>query len=331
MLLSFILHTTSIEPKSLEQWLKNIFAEKKYQFQVVVVDDSINHNNLLILGKYFALYPTQLIIITNYQVAGIVVSRNLGLKYATGKYVIILNPTELTTGNFISTIFNILTNNDNLDCIEYRVKYEFETNIFHSTIRVNAEEIYHLNTAKGSCVYALTSPLLSTKVMKRKIINEYNLQFRKEIHFDSLFLYSFLTHCKTYYAINNTLVNCTTSLLENDNTFDLMNQWIHILNYYNNYQIKKTLQNELEYAVIRYYLYTLLRFISITNKPILSEKAYNRIKETIEFKFKNFKNNPYLNTVNKADIFTTYALDFSKYFKKYFKDNNIRDDSRYWE
>ncbi len=332
MLLSFVLYTTSFESKYLDFFLKKIFVNKKSNFEVIVVDDGINNENLEILSKYFKLYPQNLKIITNYQVTGIAISRNLGLKYTSGTHVVIVNPTEIPTPDFVEKITKILNNNKELDCIEYCVHYEFDkNNVFQSAIRTEANKLYNLNTTSGKVVFALTTPVLTTKIMKVSIINEYNLHFRKEIQFDSLFLYSFLAHCKTYYAINETLITSKNNTLENDNIFELMHQWIHILNYYNNYKIRKVLYEELEYAFVRYYLYTLLRFISISKKPVLIEKTYNRVKEIIEFKFKNFKRNSYFNTINPNDKFTTYALDLSAYFKKYFKDNNIKDDSKYWE
>lgn len=332
MLLSFILHTASFESEHLNHFLATIFANEKSNFEIVVIDDSINNENLKIFSKYFKLYPQNLKVITNYQISGIAVSRNLGIKYTSGKYIVILNPTEILKKNFVEIITKILNDNHDVDCIEYCVHYQFDANnIFHSTIRTEANKLYNLHTTQGKKVFALTTPVLTTKIMKVSIINEYNLQFRKEIQFDSLFLYSFLAHCNTYYAINETLLTSKSNTIENDNIFELMHQWIHILNYYNNYKIKKTLYAELEYAFVRYYLYTLLRFISISKKPALIEKTYNRVKDTIEVKFKNFKKNPYLKTINPNDQFTTYALDLSSYFKKYFKDNNIRDDSKYWE
>lgn len=330
MLLSFVLYTTSFESKSLDFFLTKIFVNKKSNFEVIVVDDGINNENLEVLSKYFKLYPQNLKIITNYQITGIAISRNLGLKYTAGTHVVILNSTEIPSPDFVEKVTKILHNNKELDCIEYCVRYEFDkNNVFQSTIRTETNKLYNLNTTTGKVVFALTTPVLTTKIMKVSIINEYNLQFRKEIQFDSLFLYSFLAHCKTYYAINETLIKSKSNTLENDNIFELMHQWIHILNYYNNYKIRKVLYEELEYAFVRYYLYTLLRFISISKKPALIEKTYNRVKEIIEFKFKNFKRNSYFNTINPNDKFTTYALDLSAYFKKYFKDNNIKDDSKY--
>lgn len=330
MLLSFVLYTTSFESKSLDFFLTKIFVNKKSNFEVIVVDDGINNENLEVLSKYFKLYTQNLKIITNYQVTGIAISRNIGLKYTAGTHVVILNPTEIPSPDFVEKVTKILNNNKELDCIEYCVRYEFDkNNVFQSTIRTETNKLYNLNTTTGKVVFALTTPVLTTKIMKVSIINEYNLQFRKEIQFDSLFLYSFLAHCKTYYAINETLIRSKSNTLENDNIFELMHQWIHILNYYNNYKIRKVLYEELEYAFVRYYLYTLLRFISISKKPSLIEKTYNHVKEIIEFKFKNFKRNSYFNTINPNDKFTTYALDLSAYFKKYFKDNNIKDDSKY--
>ncbi|WP_375316848.1 glycosyltransferase family A protein [Spiroplasma endosymbiont of Virgichneumon dumeticola] len=337
MLLSFILNTTAIESEVLNDWLTNIFQQKSSDFEVVVIDDGVNNENLEVMSKFFKLYSEQLVLITYFQNSGISIGRNLGLKYARGEYVIVLNPSEIPNVDFVSFITQILEKNPKIDCIEYRVHYELDANsVFHSTIRIETNEVYQLNTFMGKSVYALTSPILSTKVMKLSIIREHGIQFRKEIQFDSLFLYSFLAHCTEYYAIIDTLItckfnSCRFNSLEHDNTFDLLNQWVHILNYYNNQKIKKVLHDELEYAFVRYYLYTFLRFISITKKPLLIQKAYNRVKDTIDFRYKNFLKNPYLKTINKYDVFTTYCLNLSKYIKTYCRENKIVDDSKYWE
>lgn len=332
MLISFILNTTAIETEVLDSWLENIFQQKSSGFEVVVVDDGVNNENLEIMSKFFKLHAKQLVLITHFQTSGISIGRNLGIKYARGEYVIVLNPTEIPNNNFVSLISQILEKHPQVDCIEYRVRYELDVNdVFHSTIRTEANELYKLNTSKGKSVYALTSPVLSTKVMKLSIIKEHEIQFRKEIQFDSLFLYSFLAHCTTYYAIIDMLITCKSNSLEHDNSFELLNQWVHILNYYNNQKLKKVLHNELEYAFVRYYLYTFLRFVSITKKPLLIQKSYNRVKSTIVFRYKNFLKNPYLQTINKYDLFTTYCLDFNRYIKKYCNDNKIVDNSKYWE
>lgn len=332
MLISFIVNTTTMESQVLDKWLENIFQQKNDNFEVVTIDDGVNNENLEVMSKFFQLHSKQLVLITYFQTSGISISRNLGLKYARGEYVIILNPTEIPNADFVSVITKALEKNHGVDCIEYRVYYELDVKtVFHSTIRTEANKIYNLSMSEGKTVYALTSPLLSTKVMKLSVIRKHTLQFRKEIQFDSLFLYSFLAHCTTYYAITDTLIICKSNFLEHDNVFDLLNQWVHILNYYNNLKIKKSLHNELEYALVRYYLYTFLRFISVTRKPLLIQKAYNRVKDIIDFRYKNFRKNPYLKTINKYDIFTVHCLDLSNYVKIYCRENKIVDDSWHWE
>lgn len=335
MEISFVVTTNNNdEAKYILQFLSNIFNVNEKDFEVIIVDNSSYYSDSLkIINEYFILHPNQIQIITSFKALDISASRNLAISIAKGKYLVFLHPTELISPNFFSVIKEILKKNKNLDCIEYCVNYFWGTKYaFESTIRLQKEKIYNLQNPDDKEVYALSSPLLSSKLFKKEIITKNNITFRRSLQFDSYFVYAFLAHAETFYAVDKILINNEVNIMMYDNSFELVNQWVHILNYYNNNQLKKKLNKELEYALVRYILFSFLLSLASSKNPQLVQKMYDYVKEYITRRYKNFGANPYLrDKASKDDDFPLVARDLSKFFKKYFADNKLKDDSRFWE
>lgn len=331
---SFIVTTNNNDDsKYILQFLMKIFSFNEDNFEVVIVDNSFYYSDSLkIINQYFSLYPKQIQIISSYKPLDISASRNLAINIAKGTYLIFLHPTEIITEDFFSVTKDIIKNHK-LDCIEYCVSYFWGLKYgFESTIRVEKNKVYNLKTPESKEVYALASPLLSTKLFKKEIITKNNITFRRSLQFDSFFVYAFLAHSQTFYAIDKILIHNEVNIMMYDNSFELVNQWVHILNYYNNNQLKKKLDKELEYAFVRYALFSFLLSLASSKNPQLLQKMYDYVKDYITRRYKNFNNNPYLkDKASKDDEFPLVARDLSKFFKKYFTDNKLKDDSRFWE
>ncbi|MGL5268395.1 MAG: glycosyltransferase family 2 protein [Spiroplasma sp.] len=334
MELSFIVATNNNDDsKYILQFLDKIFSFKENHFEVVIVDNSFYYSDALkIINQYFTLYSKQIQIITSYKPLDISASRNLAINIAKGNYLLFLHPTELPTDEFFMVTKEILKNK-NLDCIEYCVSYFWGPKYtFESSIRVEKNKIYNLEDNDSNQVFALTSSLLSSKLFKKTIVDKNNITFRRSLQFDSFFVYAFLSHSKTFYAIDKILIVNKVNIMMYDNSFELINQWVHILNYYNNNQLKKKYEKELEYAFVRYALFSFLLSLASTKNPQLLQKMYDYVKDYITRRYKNFSNNPYLkDKASKNDNFPIVARDLSKFFKKYFNENKLKDDSRFWE
>lgn len=334
MELSFIVTTNNNDnSKYISQFLDKIFSFKEDNFEVIIVDNSFYYSNTLkIINQYFALYSKQIQIITSYKPLDISASRNLAINIAKGDYLVFLHSTELPTDDFFKFTKEIL-NQKNLDCIEYCVSYFWDSKAyFESKIRVETNKVYNLKEDNSHQVYALTSPLLSSKLFKKTIINENNITFRRSLQFDSFFIYAFLAHAETFYTIDKLLITNEVNIMMYDNSFELINQWVHILNYYNNNNLKRKYDKELEYAFVRYALFSFLLSLASSKNPYLLQKMYDYIKDYITHRYKNFSDNPYLkDKASKEDEFPNVAKDLSKFFKKYFNDNKLKDDSRFWE
>lgn len=336
MKISFILATNNNDKiEDITKFLKNVFSYKNKNFEVVIIDNYFYDDNFLMsLNDFFALYPKQIQIISNYRALDIATSRNLAIPYAKGKFLCFLQPTDLINEHFFPFVEKVINNKNAIDCIEYTVLYKIKNNHnFESTIRIADNTILDLKEPENKNVFALISPLLSTKLFNKEVIIKNQLGFRKPLQFDTFFLYTFLAHANNIYAIDKTLLfGEVHNIIKNDNSFELLSQWVHILNYYNNEKLKKRLNSELEYAYVRYALYNFLQLIATTNNPTLIQKTYDYIKEHINRRYRKFRNNPYLtNEASKNDPFPKIVQDLSQYLKQYCHDNQIKDDLRSWE
>lgn len=334
MEISFIVTTNNNDDaKYISQFLTKIFSFKETNFEVVIVDNSFGYpDSLQIMNQYLNQYPKQVQIISSYKPLDISTSRNIAINISKGKYLVFLHPTELLTEDFFKVTKEVLKNK-NLDCIEYCASYFWgQKYAFESEIRLEKNKIYDLKKSEDKKVYALASSLLASKLFKKEIITKNKITFRRSLQFDSFFVYAFLANAKTFYAVDKILIHNEVNIMMYDNSFELINQWVHILNYYNNNQLKKKLNKELEYAFIRYALFSFLLSLASTKNPQLLQKMYDYIKDHITRRYKNFNNNPYLrDQAANNDQFPIVARDLSQFFKKYFSENKLRDDSRFWE
>lgn len=336
MKISFILTTNNNDKiENLKNFFDLIFSYKNQNFEIIIIDNFINNNDgLTSINQYFSCYPNQIQVITNYLALDIATSRNLAISYARGSYLLFVQANDLINEEFFPTIEKIINENKTkIDCVEYRAFYKTKNNSFESIIRIKENTILDIKDKNNKNVFALISPLLTTKLFRKEVITKNHLMFRKPLQFDTFFIYTFLAHTTHFLSVDKILIQAKLNdVVKNDNSFELLSQWVHILNYYNNEKLKKTLNPELEYAYIRYALYTFLNLISTTKNSILIQKTYDYIKEHINRRYKNFRNNPYLNdSANKNDPFPVIVKNLPQYLKKYCHDNQIKDDLRYWE
>ena len=59
----------------------------KENIQIILVDNGSNDNSVEICAKYKALFPDNIVYIQNDENMGTSVGRNIGMQYATGKYI----------------------------------------------------------------------------------------------------------------------------------------------------------------------------------------------------------------------------------------------------
>lgn len=96
----------------LKNCLNSIFNQdsSKYSFEVIIVDNSSSDGTIDLLNAHFP----EVKIIENRINKGYGYANNLGVKYAKGHYIILMNPDTVTENRFFNGVIKPLENNKNI-------------------------------------------------------------------------------------------------------------------------------------------------------------------------------------------------------------------------
>ena len=99
--------------KYISRFIKNIQNQKFENIELILVDDNSVDNSIKKIKRYMK-EDERILLIKNKSNKGTLISRNLGVLYSTGKYLIIPDPDDIISKN----ILNI--------CYKYAEKYNYE-------------------------------------------------------------------------------------------------------------------------------------------------------------------------------------------------------------
>lgn len=310
MLLSFLL-TNKIDNNKLELTLKSILNQTNDQYEIIFIDDQINFNESEILNTYFHNFPDKIRIITNSNQVGVSESWNIGLNYSKAQYVYFLQVGDIIEPNMVQEIGQLVDKND-IDVIEFIIQYSNTRDHFSSN-RLKSNCLY--NPERDKNVFALIHHSLFNKVFKRDFLIKNNINFRSRARYDLLFIYCTLATCKTLFTSDKFLATIEINPILSFNVFDFLRQWPHIFNYYRRLELLKVLIYELEYAYVRFHLYTFLKVVKPTKNKKLITKAIEIVKVKVRH-FPNWQNNNYFITL-KDDRFYKEVSNLDKYLYEY--------------
>jgi glycosyltransferase involved in cell wall biosynthesis len=111
------------------RFLNNIQFQNFINLEIILIDDCSKDNSIKIIEEY-KKYDKRIILIKNKKNRGTFISRNLGVLYSNGKYIIIPDPDDILSKN----ILNI--------CYKYAEKYNFEI-IRFNRYRGNNEIVFN--------------------------------------------------------------------------------------------------------------------------------------------------------------------------------------------
>lgn len=111
----------------LKQCLDSILSQSYIDFEIICIDDFSSDNSLDILQEY-SLKDSRITIIRNPYNIGAARSRNIGIQFARGEYVIILDSDDYFENDFIEDMYNKLFQYDadvvlcNYDMVDSKTK-----------------------------------------------------------------------------------------------------------------------------------------------------------------------------------------------------------------
>ncbi|MBF4468085.1 MAG: glycosyltransferase family 2 protein [Methanobrevibacter arboriphilus] len=125
----------------LEKCLDSVINQKLKDIEIICINDGSTDNSLKILEQYKSL--DNRILIIDKENTGCGASRNIGMKYATGKYIIFLDSDDWLNDGAIKSLYDTAEKN-NADMIIYKLilydqnKEEFSTNAYYDLSILNS-------------------------------------------------------------------------------------------------------------------------------------------------------------------------------------------------
>lgn len=256
-------------------------------FEWIIVDDFSISENLNNLKKNLDKSKIKYILLFNDANIGAAESRNRGLEVATGEYVVFLDSDDYVTKNFVKTI-NLNTKNNQIDAFIFD---------FYTESNGKKERKYTLNSSSNGLISSndalmkITSNICG-KVIKKEIIVKNKITFPGIKRFED---WVFMTKCISlsdniqYMSLPLYIyVNNQDSVVHefSKNTIEYVQKAFEMIETSKLVKpdiVEALFIREVFYSIIKAYIkeYT----ISETKRYILG----------IECKYKNWKNNPYMN------------------------------------
>ena len=116
--------------KYLLRFLKSIRNQNIFRIEIILVDDCSVDNSVLKIEKY-TIEDERIILIKNKRNKGTFVTRNIGVLFSKGKYIILPDPDDCLAKNLLKAIYNIAE------------KYNYEVIRFNSFWTKTKKKTFH--------------------------------------------------------------------------------------------------------------------------------------------------------------------------------------------
>lgn len=192
--------------------LDSVLRQTHKNFEVLCINDGSTDNSLKILQDYSE--KNKCIRLFSIENSGPSAARNMGLKYATGDYVLFLDSDDFLSKNALSILSSKIDNNNAPDVMVFGAKI-----ISKDTIDTIPDWVIESTTSKdesfdGEAYKLLPTqknlvPFIWNKSFKRVFLLDNNIAFNNEIKLgeDKLFLYDVFIRAKKLLFISNQLYN----------------------------------------------------------------------------------------------------------------------------
>lgn len=205
------LFTIIIPCYNVDEYLKDSVTSIIYQtfsnWEMILVDDGSTDSTSLMINSFVmkdarihAYFQTN---------KGVSAARNLGIRYATGKYVYFMDADDVVEHDALSFIASLLTNvSPDLIVFGYQ-KVNSENEIIRYRIPPYNKVCYTDKEIKQAFLLMENSELFNppwNKMYKLSIINQQGIRFPKlSVGEDAVFNYRFFSHLKNVYLISKSL------------------------------------------------------------------------------------------------------------------------------
>lgn len=191
--------------KYLRRCLTSLIGQTKKDIEIVCINDGSPDNSLVILND-FAAKDGRVKVISQ-ENKGVAVARNVGLKNATGKYIMWCDSDDEYAPNMCSQMFDAIEKH-NVDMVACSMNVVNDN--VDSRLGTDVEEYVRLKfSGKQKVDWNLivhTDVSLPSKIMKKSLIDAYGMHFPDGLHFeDAYFFDQYFTASKNVYYLDEKL------------------------------------------------------------------------------------------------------------------------------
>ena len=185
----------------LNKCIDSVLNQSYKNIEVMCVNDGSTDKSLEILQNY----KDERLKVISIENHGVSYARNLTLDKITGEYVAFVDSDDYVEEDFCKDLLNILTeNNADLSYCGHATRTREGEKLKQWT-----PTLLQSNTPVDDRLNITKFLVVTKKLFKKSIIDEFHIRFNTELHYaeDSLFLVQYLTHCKTVNGISKVLYN----------------------------------------------------------------------------------------------------------------------------
>jgi hypothetical protein len=287
--------------KYLARCLDSLKDQTLQDIEVILVNDGSTDNSGNIAKEYANKYEN--FVYKEKANGGLSDARNYGLKFATGDYIAFLDSDDYVD---VTTYEKMLkkAEKEQADYVECDFIWEYP-----NKIKIDKQIPYN-NKKEMLCLVRVVA---WNKLIKRKIIEENNIEFPKGLRYEDVeFTYKLLPLLEKCSYVAEPLIHYTQrensiANVQNEKTADIFIILDDVISYYKEKNIYEEYKEELEYNYARYLLCSSLKRICKIKDKSKRKELIEKTWKNLNSKFPNWKKNKFLveNSSNKNKYMRT--------------------------
>ena len=263
--------------KFLERYLEKMSVQTDKNFEMVLVVDTNNDDTLRVIQEFKPKFKKRLKLIFNSKRYSRTAAINLGCKYASGKYSMIMSSQNSFNDKFVENALEMIREKKT-DIIEFRAKFSSPIK-FDGKIRKKFNQSTLIEDNPD--INAYTFPLDFNKIFKTETLIQ-SSKYKLPVHYNSRYsidaTYLTLLVAKTYSTSSKSLVISKSKISNNFNPLKMIRQWEALTKLVQDYISFENLDS---YTYAQYYseVVFMSALIKVSKNKVIEKKFNDKFKK----------------------------------------------------
>ncbi len=284
---SVIIPVYNVE-KYLRRCLNSVLAQTYDDYEIICVNDKSPDNSDRILAQYARKFPDKIKVYTNEENLGLGRTREKGLRYAEGEYVMFIDSDDYIRGDYIEAYVRAMEK-DSYDMVIGGYIRDVE----------GRKKVHYVSDSIWSVI---TYPIACAKIFRKTFILDNNIEFSdircgEDIYF-SLSLayhnvrYKVIDYAGYYYYYNKKSITGSLDYSKNHEQF-VASIYLRFMKNHDMSRLDKNTRYAVEYSYIANMVNALITYDHGAGIKLMKQK-YEYVMRDLERKFPNYRENPYI-------------------------------------